>query len=160
MFIRFPIVCPTLHYVCAELQWLIAYFKSNVLAHMNRLNQTNENILIVWLQFHKRRLQFRYSYSQISRHILPWFRCCAIHCICSQTKAHIHSDNTHRLAVFAHFSKRQDSICPNDCLLLSLSLAAKSNSTRVQDIIIAHLFIYPRNLLTETRSRPTFMPVC
>lgn len=46
VFVHFTNVCPTLHYGCAELQWLIAHFKSTVLAHMDRY-QTNENVLIV-----------------------------------------------------------------------------------------------------------------
>lgn len=85
IFVHFTNVCPTLHYGCAELQWLIAYFKSAALAHMDRY-QTNENVLIVWLQFYKVCVQFTFSYSRMSRHICPWPRCSFVHCICSQTK--------------------------------------------------------------------------
>lgn len=85
IFIHFTIVCPTLHYGCAELQCLIASLKSTVLAHMDRY-QTNENFPIVWLQFYKGSAQFTFSYSQMSRHICPWPRCSFVHCICSQTK--------------------------------------------------------------------------
>lgn len=57
IFIHFAIVCPTLHYGCAELQWLIASLMSTVLAHMDE-HQTNENFLILWLQFYKGSVHF------------------------------------------------------------------------------------------------------
>lgn len=95
------------HSWCAELWLLTAYIKSTVLAHMDRYQTNNSLFDYNSLKSCSRAVHLLILWNEARYLALTTLQ---LHLLYQQSnKASIHSDNTHSLATFTHFTKRQDS---------------------------------------------------